>query len=132
MHAVSFVLVGNLTQHYLWNRTFAPCFSLTPRHLWFRFIPLPMAMAIPFLIGGYLGIDMLLGGVIVWIWQRVNRYSSDTYSIVTASGLIVGDGIWTVPSSILAVAGVDPPVCMEFMTKAAATAAAAAAEAAAA
>ena len=44
--------------------------------------------------------------------------------------MIVGDGIWTVPSSILAVAGVDPPVCMEVMTKAAA-AAAAVAEAAA-
>ena len=39
----------------------------------FRFMPLPMAMAVPFLIGGYLGIDMLLGGVIVWIWQKVNR-----------------------------------------------------------
>ena len=90
-----------------------------------------MAMAIPFLIGGYLGIDMLLGGVIVWIWQRVNRYSADTYSVVVASGLIVGDGVWTVPSSILAVAGVDPPVCMEFMTNDAATAAAAAASAAA-
>ena len=69
--------------------------------------------------------------VIVWVWQRVNRYSADTYSVVAASGMIVGDGIWTVPSSILAVAGVQPPVCMEFMTKAAATAAAAAAEAAA-
>lgn len=90
-----------------------------------------MAMAIPFLIGGYLGVDMLLGGVIVWIWRKVNRYSADTYSIVAASGMIVGDGIWTVPSSILAVAGAEPPVCMQFMTKAAATAAAAAAEASA-
>ncbi len=89
-----------------------------------------MAMAIPFLIGGYLGIDMLLGGVIVWVWQKVNRYSADTYSIVAASGMIVGDGIWTVPSSILAVANVNPPVCMSFMTKAAADVAAAAAEAA--
>ena len=45
--------------------------------------------------------------------------------------MIVGAGIWTISSSILAVATVDPPVCMEFMTKAAATAAAAAAEASA-
>ena len=89
-----------------------------------------MAMAIPFLIGGYLGIDMLLGGVIVWVWQKVNRYSADTYAIVAASGLIVGDGIWTVPSSILAVAGANPPVCMQFMTKAAADAAASASAAA--
>lgn len=94
-----------------------------------RFIPLPMAMAIPFLIGGYLGIDMLLGGVIVWVWQKVNKYSADTYAIVAASGLIVGDGIWTVPSSIIAVAGGQPPVCMQFMTNTAADAAAAAAAA---
>lgn len=89
-----------------------------------------MAMAIPFLLGDYLGIDMLLGGVIVWVWQRVHRYSADTYSVVAASGKHVGDGVWTVPSSILAVDGVDPPVCVEFMSKAAATAAAAEAAAA--
>ena len=88
-------------------------------------------MAIPFLIGGYLGIDMLLGGVIIWVWQKVNKYSADTYAIVAASGLIVGDGIWTVPSSIIAVAGGQPPVCMQFMTNTAADAAAAAAAASA-
>lgn len=89
-----------------------------------------MAMAIPFLIGAYLGIDMLLGGVIVWIWQKVDRYSADTFAIVAASGMIVGDGIWTIPSSILAVADANPKICMSFMTQQAADAAAAAANAA--
>lgn len=57
-------------------------------------------MAIPFLVGGYLGTDMLLGGPIVYAWQKLDRYGADTFSIVTAAGMIVGAGIWTVPASM--------------------------------
>ncbi|KAG0534899.1 hypothetical protein BDA96_04G319600 [Sorghum bicolor] len=31
-----------------------------------------------------------------------------------ASGLICGDGIWTFPSSVLALAKIKPPICMKF------------------
>ena len=40
-----------------------------------------------------------------------------------AAGLIAGDGLWTIPSSILSICQVDPPICMSFQSSAAAAAA---------
>ncbi|KFK41018.1 hypothetical protein AALP_AA2G074700 [Arabis alpina] len=83
---------------------------------WARYIPLPMAMAIPFYIGGYFTIDMCVGSLILFIWRKLNRPKADAYSSAVASGLICGEGIWTLPSSILALAGVKPPICMKFLS----------------
>ncbi|KAF8085785.1 hypothetical protein N665_0647s0002 [Sinapis alba] len=83
---------------------------------WARFIPLPMAMAIPFYIGGYFTIDMCVGSLILFIWRKLNRPKADAYSSAVASGLICGEGIWTLPSSVLALAGVKPPICMKFLS----------------
>ncbi|XP_057857692.2 probable metal-nicotianamine transporter YSL12 isoform X1 [Cryptomeria japonica] len=82
-----------------------------------QYIPLPMAMAIPFYLGGYFAIDMCVGTTIVYIWQRINRKSADILVPAVASGLICGDGIWTLPSSILALAKVNPPICMKFLSR---------------
>ncbi|KAL3688954.1 hypothetical protein R1sor_015263 [Riccia sorocarpa] len=79
-----------------------------------RFIPIPMAMAIPFYIGPYFAIDMFIGTCIVFVWERRNRKSADTFSAAVASGLICGDGLWTIPVAILNFAKVDPPLCMYF------------------
>ncbi|XP_002986072.2 probable metal-nicotianamine transporter YSL6 [Selaginella moellendorffii] len=79
-----------------------------------KYIPIPMAMAIPFYIGAYFAIDMFIGTVIVFIWQQLNRKKSEIYVPAFASGLICGDGLWAVPSAILALAKVDPPLCMMF------------------
>jgi OPT family oligopeptide transporter len=85
---------------------------------WARFIPLPMAMAIPFYLGGYFTIDMCLGSLILFIWRKLNKPKADAYSSAVASGLICGEGIWTLPSSILALAGVKAPICMKFLSMA--------------
>ncbi|KAI3839411.1 hypothetical protein MKX03_016089 [Papaver bracteatum] len=79
-----------------------------------QFIPIPMAMAIPFYIGAYFAIDMFVGTVILFVWERVNRKSSEDFAGAVASGLICGDGIWTVPSAILSIFKVNPPICMSF------------------
>ncbi|KAF8048469.1 hypothetical protein N665_2502s0004 [Sinapis alba] len=83
---------------------------------WSRFIPLPMAMAIPFYIGGYFTIDMCVGSLILFVWRKLNRPKADAFSSAVASGLICGEGIWTLPSSVLALAGVKPPICMKFLS----------------
>jgi uncharacterized oligopeptide transporter (OPT) family protein len=62
-----------------------------------RFIPLPMAMAIPFYIGSYFAIDMFLGSAILFVWARLNKAKADAFGPAVASGLICGDGIWTLP-----------------------------------
>eukprot|EP00249_Psilotum_nudum_P019051 c27075_g2_i1 orf=94-2274(+) len=82
-----------------------------------QFIPIPMAMAIPFYLGPYFTIDMFLGTVIVFIWQKLNRKKSEIFIPAVASGLLCGDGVWTLPSAILALAKVQPPICMLFLSR---------------
>lgn len=82
-----------------------------------KYIPLPMAMAIPFYLGGYFTIDMCVGSLILFIWEKLDKVKADAFGPAVASGLICGDGIWTLPSSILALAGVQPPICMKFLSR---------------
>ncbi|XP_018828110.2 probable metal-nicotianamine transporter YSL7 [Juglans regia] len=81
------------------------------------FIPLPMAMAIPFYLGSYFAIDMCVGSMILFVWRKINKAKADAFGPAVASGLICGDGIWTLPRSILALAGVNPPICMKFLSR---------------
>ncbi|MED6143212.1 putative metal-nicotianamine transporter ysl8 [Stylosanthes scabra] len=83
-----------------------------------RFIPVPMAMAIPFYIGPYFAIDMCVGSLILFVWEKINKAKADAFGPAVASGLICGDGIWTLPASILALAGIKPPICMKFLSRA--------------
>eukprot|EP01018_Ginkgo_biloba_P020132 Gb_27981 [translate_table: standard] len=82
-----------------------------------RYIPLPMAMAVPFLVGAYFAIDMCVGTTVVFVWQKINRKRADVFVPAVASGLICGDGIWILPSSILALTKVKPPICMKFISR---------------
>ncbi|PRW60807.1 putative metal-nicotianamine transporter YSL6 [Chlorella sorokiniana] len=81
-------------------------------HKWGRFIPLPMCMALPFYLGAWLAVDMGVGAVIMLVWGYLNSADCQLLSAAAASGLIAGDGIWSIPSAILAIAGVNPPICM--------------------
>ncbi|KAL3653680.1 Metal-nicotianamine transporter ysl3 [Castilleja foliolosa] len=80
-----------------------------------KWVPLPMAMAVPFLVGGYFAIDMCVGGLVVLVWERVNKGKARLMVPAVASGLICGDGLWVLPSCVLALAKVHPPICMNFL-----------------
>jgi uncharacterized oligopeptide transporter (OPT) family protein len=80
------------------------------------YIPNIMAMTIPFFVGPTFTIDMCLGSLILIFWRRADKQSANLLSIVVASGLICGDGLWTLPSSLLAMFKVQPPICMKFLT----------------
>ncbi|GFZ09480.1 YELLOW STRIPE like 7 [Actinidia rufa] len=82
-----------------------------------KFIPIPMAMAIPFYIGSYFAIDMFVGSMILFVWSKINKAKADAFGPAVASGLICGDGMWILVSSILALAGVNPPICMKFLSR---------------
>ena len=90
--------------------------DLAPRKV-ARFIPLPMAMAIPFYLGPYFAIDMFIGTVILFAWEVMNKAEARAFAPAVASGLICGDGIWTLPQSVLALAKVKPPICMKFLSR---------------
>ncbi|GJU75599.1 metal-nicotianamine transporter YSL3-like protein [Tanacetum coccineum] len=80
-----------------------------------KWVPLPMAMAVPFLVGAYFAIDMCMGSLVVFVWHKINKQKANLMVPAVASGLICGDGLWILPSSILALAGVRPPICMSFL-----------------
>ncbi|XP_016670823.2 metal-nicotianamine transporter YSL3 isoform X2 [Gossypium hirsutum] len=75
--------------------------DFTPKNIG-KWIPLPMAMAVPFLVGAYFAIDMCAGSLAVFAWHKVNRKKASLMVPAVASGLICGDGLWLLPSSILA------------------------------
>ncbi|KAH7538292.1 metal-nicotianamine transporter YSL3 [Ziziphus jujuba] len=80
-----------------------------------KWVPLPMAMAVPFLVGAYFAIDMCMGSLIVFVWHKLNGRRAGLMVPAVASGLICGDGLWILPSSILALAKIRPPICMSFL-----------------
>nr|GMC97921.1 metal-nicotianamine transporter YSL1 [Ipomoea batatas] len=80
-----------------------------------KWIPVPMAMAVPFIIGGNLGIDMCVGSVIVYVWHKLKSKQAELMVAAVASGMICGEGLWILPASILALAKVYPPICMKFL-----------------
>ncbi|KAF8095564.1 hypothetical protein N665_0330s0045 [Sinapis alba] len=88
--------------------------DLTPAKVG-RFMPLPTAMAVPFLVGAYFAIDMCVGTLVVFIWEKRNRRKAEVMVPAVASGLICGEGLWTLPAAVLALAGVKPPICMKFL-----------------
>ncbi|KAK9914556.1 hypothetical protein M0R45_038329 [Rubus argutus] len=72
-----------------------------------KYVPLPMAMAVPFLVGAYFAIDMCVGSLIVFVWHKLKHNKASLMVPAVASGLICGDGLWILPSSILALAKLD-------------------------
>ncbi|OIT05213.1 PREDICTED: probable metal-nicotianamine transporter YSL7 [Nicotiana attenuata] len=79
----------------------------------YRFVPSPMCMAIPFYLGGYFAIDMCIGSLILFIWEKVNKQKAKDFGPAVASGLICGESLWGIPASVLALAGVKAPFCMK-------------------
>ncbi|CAM8976509.1 unnamed protein product [Rhodiola kirilowii] len=80
-----------------------------------KWIPLPMAMAVPFLVGANFAIDMGIGSLIVLVWDKVNKSRAKLMVPAVASGFICGDGMWLLPASLLALVKVAPPICMTFL-----------------
>ncbi|KAJ3685800.1 hypothetical protein LUZ61_014964 [Rhynchospora tenuis] len=81
----------------------------------YDYIPSAMGMAIPFYLGGYFTIDMCVGSLIMYIWRQADQRASIVYGPAVASGLICGDVIWALPSSILSLYKVKAPICMQFI-----------------
>ncbi|TVT99847.1 hypothetical protein EJB05_54756 [Eragrostis curvula] len=79
-------------------------------------IPNVMAMTIPFFLGPTFAIDMSLGSLILILWRRADKQAATMLSVVVASGLICGDGLWALPSAFLSTFKVQPPICMKFLS----------------
>ncbi|KAL9237454.1 hypothetical protein vseg_011999 [Gypsophila vaccaria] len=79
-----------------------------------QWIPLPMAMAVPFLVGANFAIDMCVGSLVVFLWHKFKSREASVMIPAVASGLICGDGLWILPTAVLALVKLKPPMCMTF------------------
>jgi uncharacterized oligopeptide transporter (OPT) family protein len=79
-----------------------------------RFVPSPMGMAYPFFISASTALDFFIGSVIVMLWEWRAPQSAAHYAPLAGAGLLVGDGLWSIPAAVLALANVSPPMCMKF------------------
>ncbi|XP_059662156.1 metal-nicotianamine transporter YSL3-like isoform X2 [Cornus florida] len=80
-----------------------------------KWMPIPMAMAVPFIVGAYFAIDMSVGSLVVFVWHKLNTKNAELMVPAVASGLICGEGLWILPASVLALAKIKPPICMKFL-----------------
>ncbi|CAK7335837.1 unnamed protein product [Dovyalis caffra] len=80
-----------------------------------QWMPLPLVMAVPFVIGASFTIDMCVGSLIVFVWHKRNTNKAKLLIPAVAAGLICGESLWTLPAAILALAKVKPPICMKFV-----------------
>ncbi|XP_038678769.1 metal-nicotianamine transporter YSL1-like [Tripterygium wilfordii] len=87
--------------------------DLSPRKIG-KWMPLPMCMGVPFLVGAYFAIDMCVGTLVVFVWHKLNSKRADFMVPAVASGLICGEGLWILPAAVLALSKVKPPICMNF------------------
>ena len=67
-----------------------------------KWMPLPMVMALPFLVGRYFAIDMCVGSLIVFVWHKLDPENAGLMISVVASGFMYGEGLWSLPGSLLA------------------------------
>lgn len=67
-----------------------------------------MCIAIPFYLGAYFAIDMCVGSLILFLWERQNRKGAKEYGPAVASG-----GEYLV---LYWLSGVNSPMCMKFLS----------------
>ncbi|KAJ1286046.1 hypothetical protein BS78_03G324100 [Paspalum vaginatum] len=80
-----------------------------------HYIPSVTGMAISFLLVPAVSIDMCVGSLILFAWNRADKESAQVFAPVLASGLICGDGLFSIPYALLARYDVTPPICVKFI-----------------
>lgn len=87
-------------------------FCVPKRYAWL--VPIPTALAIPFYVGASVGIDVAVGAGIRYLWDLRSMESAKQLVPAVASGLIAGESLFAIPSALLALARIQPPICMSF------------------
>jgi putative OPT family oligopeptide transporter len=65
-----------------------------------QWVPSPTGVGIGMLVPFSVVATMFIGGVISWVWEKVDRKSSDIFMIPLGSGLIAGEAIMAVFAAI--------------------------------
>ena len=65
-----------------------------------KYIPSPTGVGIGILVPFMVVFTMFLGGVIGWIWQKLDKRSSEIYLVPLGSGFIAGEALVAVLAAI--------------------------------
>ncbi len=66
------------------------------------------------MLGAYIALDMALGSLIMFVWELWDRASAELLAPAVASGLIVADGLFSIPVSVMGMLGISSPLCTAF------------------
>ncbi|TVU18554.1 hypothetical protein EJB05_34660 [Eragrostis curvula] len=80
-----------------------------------NYIPSMTAFAVPFFTGAGIAISMSMGSVVKYVWKYIDSSSEELLSAAVAGGLISGEGLFALPTAILTMNKVEPPICMKFL-----------------
>ena len=57
------------------------------------YLPSAMGLGLAWVVPLQNSLAFLIGAVIVWVWEKVNKKNSDAYAIPIASGLVAGESL---------------------------------------
>ena len=93
-HALQFMIIGaivgiaiTLGEHYIsWGR---------------KWLPSATGLGIGMMVPGSVVFVMVLGGILMWLWERTNKKSADALGMPLASGLIAGEAVMAIIIPVL-------------------------------
>ncbi|KAJ0966837.1 hypothetical protein J5N97_023754 [Dioscorea zingiberensis] len=80
-----------------------------------RYIPYPVAMAIPFYISANFALDVCIGNLVLYVWKWMDRRSAAVNVPPVAAGLLAGDCMWSFASQFIT--NQVPPICVRFFSR---------------
>lgn len=82
-----------------------------------HYIPSTVAMAVAFFVPPDMPIGMCIGSLALRLWERTDPGKEQLLSPAVASGLICGDGLGSLVSSLLTLTKAAPPICIMFLSR---------------
>jgi putative OPT family oligopeptide transporter len=74
-----------------------------------KYLPSPTGLGIGMMVPGVVVFTMVLGGILMSIWNRTDKKSADKLAMPLASGLIAGEAVMAIVIPFLIAAGVIKP-----------------------
>ncbi|KAM3317366.1 hypothetical protein ACQJBY_035171 [Aegilops geniculata] len=81
------------------------------------YLPSTVAMAVAFFVPPDMSIGMCVGSLVLWLWERTDPLEERMLSSPVASGLICGDGLGSLVSSLLTLTKATAPICIKFLSR---------------
>ncbi|KAL6843722.1 hypothetical protein ACP4OV_026293 [Aristida adscensionis] len=82
-----------------------------------QYLPSTIAVAVAFLVPPSLSIGIFMGGMVMYLWRRLDNDTVRLLSPVVAAGLICGEGFGSLLTTAFKVVNMKAPICMMFLPR---------------